>query len=311
MKFPLFDQLVHSDWSIGPKKRWMAEARHQEGRWHVEAPQLVGPSSAFLDAAFGVGRTGRVLLGFDFPIGMPHAYGVQTGFGSFPQALAEFGAGNWADVFDVAREAHEIAITRPFYPQTARKGVTRQTLVDSLRVESFASLHRICELRTARRQAASCLFWTLGGNQVGKAALAGWREIVRPAMVRGARLWPFDGDLASLATRPGVVLAETYPAEAYHVIGAPFRSNESKRRNEDRRRKAAPIHLWAERRKVFFSADARRLIDGGFGPLQSGEDAFDALLGLLKMIEVADGHLPEASEHHPKVASWEGWILGR
>ena len=50
-------------------------------------------------------------------------------------------------------------------------------------------LLRVCELKTEHSQAACSLFWTLGGNQVGKGALTGWQEVIRPALLRGARLW--------------------------------------------------------------------------------------------------------------------------
>jgi len=49
----------------------------------------------------------------------------------------------------------------------------------------------------------------------------------------------------------------------------------------------------------------------GFGEASSGEDAFDALAGLLKMIEVVDGRRPEATAGLEQVLTWEGWILGR
>ena len=97
-----------------------------------------------------------------------------------------------------ARLPSEIAITRPFYPRSSSKGVTRAELVAGLGVSSFDDLLRICERRTEHRQAACSLFWTLGGNQVGKGALTGWQEIIRPALLRGAKPWPFDAFLGLL-----------------------------------------------------------------------------------------------------------------
>ena len=57
------------------------------------------------------------------------------------------------------------------------------------------------------------MFWLVGGNQVGKAAITGWRDLITPAVERdpALSLWPFDGRLAALLARPGVVIAETYP----------------------------------------------------------------------------------------------------
>jgi hypothetical protein len=184
-------------------------------------------------------------------------------------------------------------------------------LAAGLNLRSFNELLRVCERRTEHRQAACSLFWTLGGNQVGKAALTGWLEVIRPALIRGARLWPFDGTLAELARLPGVVLAETYPAEAYRMVGAAFRPGQSKRRQLDRKDKAAAVLAWAERHGVEFTAVAVSDLTGGFGARPDGEDPFDAMMGLLKMIEVVDGRQKECTEPSAEVAAWEGWILGR
>jgi len=307
----VFDQLIHADWSVSPRKRWAATAVRQAGCWVVEAPALVGSAEALLERAFAAAVWQRVLLGFDFPIGVPATYGAQTGIRSFRELLPLLGEGCWSEFFAVARQPAEIAITRPFYPLSSTKGVSRAELVAGLGVGSFDELLRVCERRTAHRQAACSLFWTLGGNQVGKAALSGWREVIRPALLRGAALWPFDGDLAELSRTSGVVLTETYPAEAYRMVGAGFLPGQSKRRQADRQEKAAAILAWAERRGVVFAATAADALAAGFGSSASGEDQFDALLGLLKMIEVAEGRRAEATERHGAIAAWEGWILGR
>jgi hypothetical protein len=307
----MFDRLIHADWSVSAGKRWAAAATRRGEKWIVEGPALVGPSEVFLEGAFETARQQRVLLGFDFPIGVPSAYGSQTGFRDFREMLPALGQGGLGNFFDVARVPAEIAIERPFYPDASKKGVQRAELVAGLGVSAFDDLLRVCERRTIHRQAACSLFWTLGGNQVGKAALAGWREIVRPAVLRGAALWPFDGELAELARTTGVVIAETYPAEAYRMVGAGFLSGQSKRRQADRRGKADSILGWAGGNGVAFSASAASGLADGFGSTTSGEDQFDAVLGLLKMVEVVEGRRPERTEDHDKTATWEGWILGR
>ena len=184
-------------------------------------------------------------------------------------------------------------------------------LVAGLGVSDFNDLLRICERRTAHRKAACSLFWTLGGNQVGKGALSGWREVVLPALQRGALLWPFDGPLVKLAKAPGVVLVETYPAEAYHMVGASFRHGESKTRQIDRQTKSDPVFAWAERYSIVFSVEASSAMINGYGSGKDGEDRFDAVMGLLKMIEVVDKRRSERTEQGSETADWEGWILGR
>ena len=264
-----------------------------------------------LDAAFADCDREKVLLGFDFPIGLPHAYGTQTGLTGFSEALASAGHGAWSDFFEVADEPSQVSLARPFYPRTSRKGVSRATLVKGLSVPSFEDLLRVCERRTVDRQAACSLFWTLGGNQVGKAAIAGWMQVVRPALAYGAALWPFDGTLADLSARPGVVIAETYPAEAYRMFDGGFRRNESKRRQADRASKAPAILKWAADHAVVLSDETIAAVLDGFGNGASGEDAFDAVAGLVKMIEVAsERRLESTLDLHPAL-TWEGWILGR
>jgi hypothetical protein len=76
--------------------------------------------------------------------------------------------------------------------------------------------------------------------------------VVRPALLRGGALWPFDGELAELADSAGLVLAETYPAEAYRMVGAGFVAGESKLRQVDRRAKADAVPGWASRHGADF-----------------------------------------------------------
>ncbi len=309
-KEPALDVLIHADWSVDRKKRWMCKADRGSGRWVVDRPSVVCDVPKFIDAAFEQASERRVLLGFDFPIGLPEAYGAQTGFSGFADALPAFGQGAWSSFFDVAEHPSEVSIFRPFYPKTPRKGVSQAPLVTALWVRSFAELMRVCERASTTSKSACCVFWTLGGNQVGKGALSGWRELVRPAMTRDARLWPFEGTLRQLAAVPGVIIAETYPAHAYHLVGASFRHNESKTNQVHRQAKAAAILEWASRKRADLSPELVGDIEDGFGSGSSGEDRFDAFLGLAKMLEVAKGR-PERSATAPPLSRWEGWILAR
>jgi hypothetical protein len=308
----MFDEIHHADWSTGARKRWVASARRTDAGWAAFGPRRVGPSQAFLDELVGAALTRSILAGFDFPIGLPLAYGRLSGFTGFREALAAFGRDpGWEEFFEVGRLAADVSVRRPFFPHKASKGVGRATLTSSIGVAGFGDLLRECERGAPGKREACSLFWTLGGNQVGRAATSGWQEIVRPALERGASLWPFDGDLRALAGRGGFVLAETYPADAYAVVGAPFGKRESKTSQVDRRSKAGAILSWAEIAAVDLGPGREALIDG-FSPSRSGEDPFDALVGLLAMIAVVDGRRPEATVRvEAEVATWEGWILGR
>jgi hypothetical protein len=119
--------------------------------------------------------TGRVFVGFDFPIGVPAAYARSVGVASFPELLRNLGNGSLSRFFDLGENAAEIAAGRPFYPKGSNCGAKRQHLIDGLGVSEYAELLRRCELRTTTRRDACSLFWTLGGQQVGRAAIIGWR----------------------------------------------------------------------------------------------------------------------------------------
>ena len=300
----MFDHLIHADWSLRPAGRICAEASREGQGWRIAAPEPVGDLDRYVDRL----TADRLLAGFDFPIGLPARFGAGTGLPDFPAALARFGDGDWSDFFRVADHPTEISPRRPFYPN--RPGGTGHAhLLAGLGVASITDLLRVCERAHITRSAASPLFWTMGAKQVGKAAITGWRDVLRPARRRGCALWPFDGDLTSLARQPRTVLVETYPAEAYGQIGLRFARTASKRRQSDRAAFAPDLHAWATRAGAAFTPDLAHTIAGGFGPSADGEDRFDALLGLLCMIDVVEGRRPDAPADVDR--TWEGWILGQ
>jgi hypothetical protein len=301
-----YTRLVHADWSTSPRKRWAATALRVKTGWRVEVPIRVGDTELFLNyLREGAGLT---LSGFDFPIGLPESYGQKTGLEDFCSAIDIFGYGSWSDFYNVANAANEISIFRPFYPQRSSSNARQVHLIEAHGCGSIEELRRRCEQATKSRRAACSLFWTLGGNQVGKAAISGWKEIISPARRLGAKLWPFEGSLEVLAKTSGLVLAETYPGEAYGHLGVKFAAGESKRRQNDRAKLASQIVNWSFSNNVALTPELASLIAEGFGPRADGEDAFDAVMGLFGMIEVIDGRRQEGPLCEGK---WEGWILGQ
>src|SRR6267142_1141152 len=87
----MFERLIHADWSAHDEKKWMATAERTPQGWQVAAPRLVPCASELIDCWLFGDRT--VLAGFDFPIGVPAAFGRRTRFADFPEALADFGSG--------------------------------------------------------------------------------------------------------------------------------------------------------------------------------------------------------------------------
>ena len=302
--------VAHADWSIDPKKRWLVRAAlRSDGRFCALAPEPVGPLET-LWADLERASDGSALVGFDFPIGLPRAYAERAGIDDFAAELTRFGDGRFADFYDVARESHEISLARPFYPD--RVGGRRGShLLDGLGLSEHADLLRWCERRTADRNAACALFWTLGGNQVGKAAIAGWRHLLAPALRSGADLaiWPFHGGLHDLLATHRLVVAETYPGEVYRHLGLGLRGG--KRRQEVRRSNAARLIAWANEADVALARALALEIEDGFGSDRAGEDRFDAVVGLFGMLEVVLGRRPSGEPDDPVVRRIEGWILGQ
>src|SRR5258708_4938385 len=79
----------------------------------------------------------------------------------------------------------------------------------SLQMRSYGDLLRACDNSPATRNKPCEIFWTLGANQVGKAAIAGWRDLLAPALRdKAIAIWPFDGDLPVLFEAGGNVKGE-------------------------------------------------------------------------------------------------------
>ncbi len=314
---PLPDRVVHADWSKHPGKRWLARAnRTAAGGWLLQRAEPVGDPGTLV-VREGEGRS--VLFGFDFPIGLPEAYAQLAGIDSFRAVLSRLGSGRWSRFFEVASRLEEVSHERPFYPNGLADAGERPKLAFHARlgVPAGVSLLRGCERPYGQRGPACELFWTKGGNQVGKAAIAGWREVLQPALQAGAALWPFDGDLARLLGRGGAVLLETYPADVYRRVGlvwrqaADARGRTGKRVQEDRRANAPAFARWAERVGVELSAELQDEIEDGFGARADGEDRFDAVVGLIGMLDTL---LDPADLPEPRAESLvrvEGWIFGQ
>ncbi len=310
-KSPLPGLVVHADWSMSPKKRWMVMALHQSGLYTIYAPELVGALDTFFAGLLGkVQDSQAVLAGFDFPIGLPQAYAELVGVRDFITALP----GLPDSFFSVAKTHEEISLERPFYPFRPG-GTCRKHLLDGLQLTQVRQLLRRCELATPTRNSASPLFWTLGAKQVGRAALCGWKELLIPALKAfGAEIsvWPFDGNLGSLIATRRLVITETYPAEGYEHFGFP-RSGWSKRAQADRKRYGKRLLDWAEQRNGAVCLDPLliEILENGFGPEKDGEDPFDALVGLCSMLEVVLGHRADGAPDDPIIRKVEGWILGQ
>jgi hypothetical protein len=277
--------------------------------WRLAAPRPVGDPAAFLHALSREAAATPVALGVDLPIGVPRAYAAQRPEPGFLQFLETIRA--WPDFFQVCDTLTELRFDRPFYPARGVKGMTRVSHALALGLGDAAGLSRACDRATAERPAGAPLFWTLGANQSGKAAIAAWRDMLLPALALGShlRLWPYEGNFRALLA-PGIVaMAETYPAEALRHLNIKLRG--SKRRQADRAAVMGPLLQAMERLRVVPSPDLVTKLRDGLGADAAGEDRFDCILGVLCVINVLEGHRPDSTPDDPWLRTWEGWVLGQ
>jgi hypothetical protein len=308
--------IANCDWSTASNKRWMAVAVRRADKFVASAPELVLNTADLLERIKKRRQeAGPVLVGFDFPIGVPRGYGEASALQDFRTALMTFGYGAWADWFRPAERPSEISVRRPFYPlRSGKRGtVGKYHLTTALQL-SDVQLLRCCEQRIGHQRAACPLFWTIGPNQVGKAAIHGWNEIlVRALSSKTTRtaLWPFDGELTHLLEHFECVLCETYPAVAYRHLGCCFAPRESKRNQGHRKSKAQQLRAWFDAREYQLAQDVLAEVENGFGDSVTGEDRFDAFVGLLSMVDVVTGSDVAGVPKDAYIRRWEGWILGR
>jgi hypothetical protein len=310
MRFP--NVVAHADWSTDPLKQWLATAElKSDGSYVIRQPKLVDNPGKLLSRLIKrAGRAGTVLVGFDFPIGLPLKFARRADIRLYKTALHSLGSGMSIDFFRVCELAEEISIYRPFYPQKYVPGVEMAHLVEGLDMESNQELYRRCELAiSGGLYAASPMFWTLGPKQVGRAAISGWPLVLQPALNDKAfdvTIWPFDGPLKDLLSSSRIVIAETWPTVFGWQLGlAPGKSDQGIRKSNGSK------ILSRRSPNLRFDRDTTEVMDDGFGPSSVGEDRFDALVGLVGMINVLFEEMPSGDPIDPEIRDIESWILGR
>jgi len=112
--------VAHADWGTDPRKRQMATAIREDSHYVAHAPEPVGDLTTFLDRLRErVGPGEAILLGFDFPIGLPAAYAARAEIDDFLEVLPLLGQGQWAEFYKVAEAPEQISLQRPFYREDA------------------------------------------------------------------------------------------------------------------------------------------------------------------------------------------------
>ncbi|MFU8772453.1 MAG: hypothetical protein ACNA8H_08550 [Anaerolineales bacterium] len=318
--------VVHADWSTNPRKRIMARAvKNHSGSYTVKQPELVGDLNSFISRLkANADSGGSILSGFDFPIGLPLTYARTAGLTSFLSVLPKFGQKDWADFYRVAETPDQIHLKRPFYPKQAGSA-RRFHLLAALGFDDFNDLFRFCEHGRKGRRAACPLFWTLGPQQVGKAAISGWKEVLAPTLLSDLkkkdcshplRIWPFSGSLQELLQTEALIVAETYPPEFYNHFKLNFKNPitgkpSGKRDQVVRASNAAILMSIVNVLEIQLEPALRVDLLSGFGPSQSGEDTFDAFIGLLGMLNILSGKQPFDDPDDFDIRHIEGWIFGQ
>jgi hypothetical protein len=321
------DFVAHADWGIGPRKRWIAKARLEtDGQYRVSIPELVTEPGELLSEVWSEFDPEKLcLLGFDFPIGLPLAYAQKAGIRDFRVALSQFGRGMWSDFYRVAEQPDQIKLERPFYP--LRPGKSKQEhLLQALGIEGISALRRRCEQGYHfqdsngifhHRRPASPLFWTMGGQQVGKAAILGWEKVLAPCFRNGPPsifLWPFDGNFMDLLDQTRTIIVESYPAEYYERLGIRYhrtgQNRGGKRSQASRAAQAYPIFEWCSANRVELAEGLIGWLHAGFGSSPVGEDPFDSLIGLLGMISCLRDPSQIFEPVDAGIRQIEGWIFG-
>jgi hypothetical protein len=172
--------VAHADWSVDPRKRWMAIARRDGDHWRLAAPVPVGEVDTLLARLRAEASGGAVALGVDLPIGLPRAYAAGLEERDFLHFLSMTAAR--PDFFQVCATLADVHADRPFYPARGIAGMTRESHALALGLAGAAALSRACDRATNERPAGAPVFWTLGANQSGKAAIAAWQHLLLPAL---------------------------------------------------------------------------------------------------------------------------------
>jgi hypothetical protein len=308
LQFPVM-LAAHADWSVDPRKRWITKARYVGGIWRIEAPEPVAVSHTLLARLHTEAAGAPVALGVDFPLGLPRAYAARAGIADFAAWLRRLDPDD--PLFQPCVTLDDACLARPFYPNSSVTGAGQMArLAAALGLADTAALRRAADRQTAHRPAGAAMFWTMGANQCGKAALAAWRDCLIPGFAQRlpVAIWPYDGAFHALLAPGRLALAETYPAEALVQLG--LKLNGSKRRQADRAALAAPIAGVMARLHATPTDDLAAMLADGFGATADGEDRFDCLLGALAVIRVIAG-APDGTPDDPLIRAVEGWVLGQ
>jgi hypothetical protein len=299
-----WDAILCADWSKDVSRREVYVAKVLE-----RTIQRLGPARwdfAKLAAAAQASRGYRsVLVGIDVPLGIPRSLAaasiqiagssIQTFLGWLREACRGLA------FFSTCASPATWSPGQPFFAVGRGKG-ERNRWFDALRASSVDPYRSI-----DRRTGAKPVFIVSGlPGTVGSSAREVWRELMafgtESAVALG--IWPFDGDLATLATS-GIVVGEIYPRALYGValgLAPPDQRHRLTIAKTQAAARAAALDSLVEQPWIRQCAVEVRDLDSA----HQSEDAFDALVSAAALLRCVCEGTPLAGETDP----FEGGMLG-
>jgi hypothetical protein len=259
--------------------------------------------ASVVHAAAAQWKDGRILIGFDAPIGMPRSLwnALQSrrggGAATFAQWLRAYKP--IETLLDPVATPEEWTPERPFF--RVRKGRGGRNDFERAAQASGVDLYRRIDRKTGARSPfiASGIAGVAGGS-----ARDLWRDF---RSLRGNAdpplLWPFEASAETDADATRIVVAEIYPRLASGIAfgcgAAPWRIPRQQR---------VPREGFAELRAAAWVREHRVQIDG-HGGFEGNEHAFDALVSAAALLRlVLEGKPLSDSASDDPVA--EGGMLG-
>lgn len=102
-------RVIHVDWGKDPTRRWMAEASLDHGELRADAPRPATDLRELLAKSVKEPPP-ALLIGFDFPIGLPWQHAQRATIASFKDFLLGRTAIDHEDFFRVTTAAGEISL---------------------------------------------------------------------------------------------------------------------------------------------------------------------------------------------------------
>ena len=296
---PAPDVIICADWSKHPARR-AAYAASTAARVVERCTPTPCTVPTLFEAADRRRAGGTALVGFDAPLGVPRSYLATlrdrglTDASSFIEWLAS--APRLRDWFLPVARPRDWSVSRPFF--RVQPGPGGRTRFERAAAREGIGLRRLVDQRTGAKPV-----FVLGvPGQVGPAAQALWQELVEArASGRAFSVWPFEGSLERLLSRPGVVLAEIYPRVAYAIacdVSRPVAKTQlaARRTALDRLRHAGWLVRHGVRLRHLEAADA-------------SEDDFDACVTAAALLRLVLEKRPLATPALVDAVA-EGGILG-